>query len=173
MSKCKGKGKKKGKGKGARRMVGLLVAFLLMFGASSAWAAWGARYTIEVYGTHGIRVPVILTADGSASGALELRSIMAASDWAIVNGAFLMSVSVNPGTGSVAPDGAYDVNVYDSAGVQTIDATTTSEATKHTYPTNAGAVATSQQILGGIPFDVGDIGSSGDQTTLYFNIYIP
>jgi len=62
--------------------------------------------------------------------------------------------------------------VYDASGTQTIDKTTTSEATKHTYATNE-TTGTSQQILGGVPFDIGDLGTSGDQVTVYFNIYKP
>jgi hypothetical protein len=83
-----------------------------------------------------------------------------------------MSVSVEPGTGSVAPDGAYDVNVYDSNGTQTIDKTTTSEATKHTYDPSESTGAT-QQTMGSVPFDIGDIGSSGDLIKIRFNFYIP
>lgn len=149
-----------------------LIAALILLLAGNAFAAWTTPYTLEVHSKNFVRVKVLCTADGSASGALELRTIMSTGDWPVVNGAFLMSVSVVPGTGSVAPDGAYDLNVYDSAGTQTIDKTTTSEASVHTYATSE-SVGTSQQNFNGVPFDVGDVGSNGDQVTLYFNFYIP
>jgi hypothetical protein len=154
----------------------LIIALALAFFVVPAFAAWTTSPTsgnviAKKYGTNSYQVTILFTCDGSASGALDLNTLMSVAEFGKINGGFLMSVDVVPGTSGVAPDGAYDVNVYNSAGVQTIDATTTSEATKHTYPTNAGAVATPQQIFGSVPFDIGDIGTTGDQVTLKFNVY--
>ena len=151
----------------------LIVALVLLF-ASQAFAAWTPASGVVAInsGPFMYRVVITFTCDGSASGTLNLNTLMTAQEFGKIDGGFLMSVSVNPGTSSVAPDGAYDVNIYDSNGTQTIDKTTTSEATKHTYATNE-TIGTAQQILGSVPFDIGDLGTSGDQVTITFNVYKP
>ncbi len=154
-----------------KKLFGPIIVVMVLLLSIPAFAAWTYTPSAPVasrYGDHAWQVVLVFTCDGSASGALELATIMGTA-FGEINGKKLDSVSVSPGTSSVAPDAAYDVNVYDSNGVQTIDATTTSEATKHTYNTYdiTGVV---QQILGSIPFDIGDLGTSGDQVTIKFNI---
>lgn len=122
------------------------------------------------YGNSAYQVEILFTGDGSASGTLNLNTLMSATEFGKINGGFLMSVEVSPGTGDVAPDGAYDVNVYDSNGFKTIDATTTSESSVHTYTTIINQEIP-QMIFGSLPFDIGDIGTAGDQVTLRFNVY--
>jgi hypothetical protein len=150
-----------------------LIVILLavsVFLVPPAFAAWTSTPSAPIAQSHGdfYVVELLFTCDGSASGTLYLETVMGSDAFGKVNGKSLYSVSVSPGTSSVAPDAAYDVNVYDSNGTQTIDATTTSEATKHTYNTYdiTGVI---QQVLGSIPFDIGDLGTSGDQVTIRFN----
>jgi hypothetical protein len=154
----------------------LSLALVLVLFAVPAFAAWtlspaSGSVIAKKSGTNSYQVQILFTCDGSASGTYNLNSLMSAKEFGKIDGGFLMSVDVIPGTGGVAPDAAYDVNVYNSAGTQTIDATTTSAASIHTYPTDAGSVTTPQQIIGSVPFDIGDIGTAGDQVTLNFNIY--
>jgi len=154
-------------------LVGIALALILF--ASPAFAAWtlspiSGKVIAKKSGTNSYKVTILFTGDGSASGALDLATLMSAAEFGKIDGGFLMSVSVIPGTGGVAPDAAYDVNIYNEAGTQTIDKTTTSAASIHTYAT-AETILTPQQIFGSVPFDIGDIGTAGDQVTLQFNFY--
>lgn len=155
-----------------RKVFAVAMMFALM--ASPAFAAWtispaSGSVIAKKVGDGFYRVEILFTCDGSASGTLNLNTLMSAAEFGKIAGGSLYSVSVIPGTSGVAPDGAYDVNVYDDAGTKTIDATTTSEATIHTYNTYdiTGVI---QQIFTSVPFDIGDIGTTGDQVTLYFNV---
>lgn len=151
------------------------LAFALILFVSPAFAAWtlspvSGSVVAKKFGINSYKVTILFTGDGSASGTLNLNTLMSAQEFGKIDGGFLMSVSVIPGTSAVAPDAAYDVNVYNEAGTQTIDKTTTTAASIHTYATSE-AILTSQQIFGSVPFDIGDIGTAGDQVTLQFNIY--
>jgi hypothetical protein len=155
-----------------KRFIAVAISLAVVFLNSLAFAAWTKIPEVKQFGPHSVQIEIGLISDGSASGSLNLNSILNSSQFAKIADGLLMSVSVEPGTGSVAPDGAYDVNVYDSNGTQTIDKTTTSEATKHTYDPSESTGAT-QQTMGSVPFDIGDIGSSGDLIKIRFNFYIP
>lgn len=159
-----------------RKVFASIVFIFVCLFAIDAFAAWtlspaSGSVIAKRSGDNSYQVTILFTCDGSASGTLNLNSLMSVDEFGKIDGGFLMSVDVVPGTSSVAPDAAYDVNIYNSAGTQTIDATTTSASSIHTYPTNAGPVATVQQIFGSVPFDIGGLGTSGDQVTLKFNVY--
>ena len=154
-----------------KKIILILITSLIF--STQAFAAWTYLPTspkVEQYGTGTLSysITILFTSDGSASGNLYLENILSPDEWRKIAGTKLQSVSVSPGTGSVAPNAAYDVNVYDFNGTQTVDATTTSASSLHTYNTYdiTGII---QQVLNRIKFDFGDIGDSGDQITIKFN----
>jgi len=77
----------------------LIVVVCLCLFAGSAFAAWSptSGAIAKNYGNNSYQVAITFTCDGSASGALNLNTLMAAEEFAKINGAFLMSVSVVPG----------------------------------------------------------------------------
>lgn len=115
---------------------------------------------------------LVCTSDGAAlsstlfSAMSGFDSMQAEAKTALLYGRFMSMTSV-PGSGGVAPDNTYNVTLYNGLGATILSATSRSvTATEIAYPTNYTCMQGTPSLA------IADIGTTGDQTTLYFEVWM-
>jgi hypothetical protein len=154
-----------------RSLMGVLVACFLLF-SSSSYAAWTLTPSTVAMVGHYLTWKVVCTSDGNSLSATNLISLMNSGLRSEVQGATHMIMTVVPGTGAVAPDTTIDVTLSNSQGVATF------VHTGYSNVANTTGIDLSEdynQYL--VPYELlyltlNDIGTSGDQVTLYFEAWI-
>lgn len=147
----------------------ILLALLLVFMFSvNSMATWTLTPSLVSKAGHYMLWEVVCTSDGNALTATDLVAQMPAELKRLVQGSALMIMTVSPGTSTVAPDTTIDVTLSNAQGIaffvhtgysNTADTTGISLAEYYNqYPT----------VFDKLYLTLNDIGSSGDQVTLYF-----
>jgi hypothetical protein len=154
-----------------KRILMAMVFVLLM--ASQSWAAWTLTASKVSQTKHYLLWKVLCTSDGSAMTATNLlgSTIMSSELKGLVQGTTHMILKVSPGTGGVAPDTTIDVVL--------LDAQSTAIFTHAAFSGSADTIASLAEDYGSYPTVYGalyltlsDIGTTGDQVTLYFESWI-
>jgi len=144
----------------------LTIALVLLL-ASSAWADW----TLVVSGVseagHYMKWKVVCTSDGGALSATNILALPGARLLRVGQGETLMLLKVSPGTGAVIPDNTIDIILSDAEQDALWTETTISKdaISWHDMSDDIDAYI---PVLGPLYLTLNDIGTAGDQVTLYF-----
>lgn len=155
-----------------RKIISLITLVILLI-AVPTYAAWTITVSVsDVKGPYVI-YKLLCTSDGNALSATDFVALMSDNDRQYVErGASMLTMSVYPGDGDVAPDADFDITFTDIEGV------TIFSETGFPYDEDLPGVPlwwdwwsypiiTTQSYLA-----LSDIGTSGDQVTLYLMCYI-
>ncbi len=156
-----------------KRLLSVLLVFgMLLCFTSSCLAAWTLTPTMVSSAKHYLKWKVVCTSDGSSLTATDLVPLMNSYLKSQVQGASHMIMKVSPGTGSVAPDTTIDVTLSDSEGTAIFVHTTYSNTADTTGISLAEDYNQWITIYDKFFLTLNDIGTSGDQVTLYFEAWI-
>lgn len=136
---------------------------------SVGWAAecTGCVESVQTFDNRDSVVSVLVTSDGSACTCTLDNYIDR------LEGQHIYSLVVVPGTASVAPDAAFDVDLENAVGFHLVDTDSNSNTT--TTWNNGDATlgqfpkvlcATKQTCSGDLVLQMGDMGTAGDQATI-------
>ena len=155
-----------------KRFFGVIVAVLLLFPALS----WGADWTLTPSRVskagHYLLWKVVCTSNGSGLAATDLIALMSDDLKRLVQGATHMTMKVSPGTGGVAPDTTIDVTLSDAQGTAVFTHTGYSNTADTTGISLAEDYGQYLVPYGLFYLTLNDIGTAGDQVTLYFEAWI-
>ena len=149
-----------------KKLLLLTIALVLLL-ASSAWADW----TLVVSGVseagHYMKWKVVCTSDGDALSATNMLALPGARLLRVGQGETLMLLKVSPGTGAVIPDNTIDIILSDAEQDALWTETTISKdaISWHDMSDDIDAYI---PVLGPLYLTLNDIGTAGDQVTLYF-----
>ena len=144
----------------------LITAFVLLI-ASQAWADWTLRLSSVSESQHYIKWKVVCTSDGSALSATNLLALPGARLLRIGQGETLMFMKVSPGTGSIIPNTTINITLSDAEQ----DALWTETAIAEdavSWHDMSDDLPNYIPVLGALYLTLSDIGTAGDQVTLYF-----
>ena len=147
-------------------ILGMVLVFVM---ATSAMAAWTVTPSKVSEAGHYIKWKVVCTSDGSAYSAAD---ILALSDMPTrllrkIQGETLMKMKVSPGTGGVIPDTTINIILSDDEqdALYTKTGISKDAISWHDLNDDIGIFI---PVMGKLYLTFNDIGSSGDQVTLYF-----
>ena len=149
-----------------KKLLFLTIALVLLL-VSSAWADW----TLVVSGVseagHYMKWKVVCTSDGGALSATNILALPGARLLRVGQGETLMLLKVSPGTGAVIPDNTIDIILSDAEQDALWTETTISKdaISWHDMSDDIDAYI---PVLGPLYLTLNDIGTAGDQVTLYF-----
>jgi len=127
--------------------------------------AWDLVVTREYKTNHYMKWKVVCTSDGAALTATDLVALM--PEQLKNQPQLLMLMKVSPGTGGVVPDNTFTITLTDEEGDELWSKAAISNVAVswHSMSEDIGAYIPLFSELN-LAFD--DIGTSGDQVTLYF-----
>ena len=148
------------------KRISLTVAFILLL-VSSAWAGWELTPSKVATAGHYIKWKVVCTGDGAALAATDLLPLLPDQLLRQVQGQTLMVLKVYPGEGGVIPDNTFTVTLSDEESDVLWTKAAISEAaiSWHDLSSDIGIFI---PITGSLYLTINDIGTNGDQVTLYF-----
>ena len=149
-----------------------LSLIIVLFLAGNSWATWTLTPTLISKAGHYMQWKVVCTSDGDALSATDLVASMPEKLKQLVQGATLMVMTVSPGTGSVAPDTTIDVTLSNAQGIAVFVHTGYSNTADTTGISLAEDFNQYPTVFGLFYLTLNDIGTSGDQVTLYFDCWI-
>jgi hypothetical protein len=133
----------------------------------TAMAAWTLSVAEVVQAEHYIKWSVTCTSDGNALSATDLVALMPRQVFNKVQGETLMAMKISPGSGGVAPDTTINVTLSDDEG-DALYTTTGNSYTAISWHDLSDDISIFLPIFGVFNLAINDIGTSGDQVTLYF-----
>ena len=143
-----------------------VVVFFLM--VSQAFATWTLTPSLVGKVGHYMTWKVVCTSDGSALTATDLVAKMDARLKKLVQGSTMMIMTVSPGVVGVAPDTTIDITLSNAQGIPVFVHTGYSNTADTTGISLAEDYNQYFTVDGLFYLTMSDIGSSGDQVTLYF-----
>jgi hypothetical protein len=149
-----------------------IVLLVTLFWAQSALATWTLAPSIVSRAGHYLVWKVLCTSDGSAMAATDLLALMDANLKKQVQGATHMIMTVSPGLTTVAPDTTIDVTLSNGQGIAVFVHTGYSNTADTTGISLAEDYNQYLVPYGKFYLTLSDIGTSGDQVTLYFEAWI-
>ena len=149
-----------------------LSLIIVLFLAGNSWATWTLTPTLISKAGHYMQWKVVCTSDGNALSATDLVASMPENLKRIVQGASLMVMTVSPGTGSVAPDTTIDITLSNAQGIAIFVHTGYSNTADTTGISLAEDFNQYLTVFGLFYLALNDIGTTGDQVTLYFDCWI-
>ena len=149
-----------------------LIVFALLMMACNAWADWTLTPALVSKAGHYMQWKVVCTSNGSALTATDLVALMPEKLKQEVQGATLMVMTVSPGTGSVAPDTTIDVQLSNAQSIAVFVHTGYSNTADTTGISLAEDFNQYPTVFDKFYLTLSDIGTSGDQVTLYFDCWI-
>ena len=144
---------------------------IVLFLAGNSWATWTLTPTLISKAGHYMQWKVVCTSDGDALSATDLVASMPEKLKQLVQGATLMVMTVSPGTGSVAPDTTIDVTLSNTQGIAVFVHTgysNTADTTGISLAEDFNQYLTAHDKF---YLTMNDIGSAGDQVTIYFECW--
>lgn len=148
----------------------LVFAIVFLFIATPCFATWTLTpSTVSVAG-HYVKWKVVCTSDGDALSATDLIAKIKASDERLlyyVQGETLMAMKISPGLTTVAPDTTINVTLSDDEGDALFTITGASN-TAISWHDLSNDVYIYIPVMNLLYLALNDIGTSGDQVTLYF-----
>ena len=149
-----------------------LIVFALLMMACNAWADWTLTPALVSKAGHYMQWKVVCTSDGNSLSATDIVALMPENLKRVVQGASHMVMTVSPGTGSVAPDTTIDVTLSNAQGIAVFVHTGYSNTADTTGISLAEDFNQYLTVFGLFYLALNDIGTSGDQVTLYFDCWI-
>ena len=149
-----------------------LIVFALLMMACNAWADWTLTPALVSKAGHYMQWKVVCTSDGNSLSATDIVALMPENLKRIVQGASLMVMTVSPGTGSVAPDTTIDVTLSNAQGIAVFVHTGYSNTADTTGISLAEDFNQYLTVFGLFYLALNNIGTAGDQVTLYFDCWI-
>ena len=151
------------------KAIGVMVLLCaLCFGfQGQAVAAWTLTVSGVAEAGHYIKWKVLCTGDGGALTATDLLALMPTAVLNKVQGNTLMAMKVYPGTGGVIPDNTFDVTLSDDES-DAIWASTAISKDAITWFDMSKDIKIYLPVTNKLYLTISDIGTSGDQVTLYF-----
>lgn len=153
-----------------KRLLLAAVVFFLM--VSQAFATWTLTPSIVSRSGHYLLWKVVCTSDGSSLAATDLVAQMPADLKKYAMGTTLMIMKVSPGLVGVAPDTTIDVTLSDAQGTAFFVHTGYSNTADTTGISMAEDYNAYPAIYGKLYLTLNDIGTAGDQVTLYFECWM-
>jgi hypothetical protein len=147
-----------------------VVAFIMMI--SSAFATWTLVPVVVSRTSHYLTWKVICTSDGSSLTATDLVALMSPTLRTLVQSSSMMIMKVSPGTGSVIPDTTIDVTLSDAQGTSVFVHAAYSNVADTTGISLAEDFNQYLPVHDKFYLTLNDIGTAGDQVTLYFECWI-
>lgn len=140
---------------------------LLLFASTQAMAGWTVTSSKVSEAGHYFKWKVVCTCDGNAYSATDLLASMGSRLLKKVQGETLMLLKVSPGTAGVIPDTTINIILSDeeSDALWTETAISKDAISWHDLSSDINAFI---PVTGKLYLTVNDIGTSGDQVTLYF-----
>ena len=153
-----------------KRLISIILGMVLVFVlATASMAAWTITPSKVSDAGHYIKWKVVCTSDGAAYSATDLLSLSTMPTRLLreIQGETLMLMKVSPGTGGVIPDTTIDITISDDEQDAVFTQTTISKdaISWHDLSSDVNAYI---PIMGVLYLTINDIGTSGDQVTLYF-----
>ena len=154
----------------------ILTSVVLLLWAVPSFAEWtlSVQDISKTAGGHIHRWKVTCTSDGDALSATDLlaSTLMPLDMQNTVRGSLLMTMDVSPGTGSVVPDTTIDVTLSNSEGNSIYEDTAISESSVTTGKELDEDYGFYLPVFSKLYLTLNDIGTAGDQVTLYFEGWI-
>jgi len=151
---------------------GLLAVIVFFLMVSQAFATWTLTPSLVGKAGHYLTWKVVCTSDGSSLAATNLVASMDANLKKLVQGSTMMIMKVSPGLTTVAPDTTIDVTFSDSQGTAIFVHTGYSNVADTTGISLAEDFNQYFTVHDKFYLTLSDIGTTGDQVTLYFECWI-
>lgn len=151
---------------------GLLAVIVFFMMVSQAFATWTLTPSLVGKAGHYLTWKVICTSDGSALSATDLVAQMDNNLKKLVQGSTMMIMKVSPGTGSVAPDTTIDVTLSDAQATAIFVHAGYSNIADTTGISLAEDFNQYFTVHDKFYLTLSDIGTAGDQVTLYFECWV-
>ena len=151
----------------------ILCAIILLFSASVANATWTFKVNPYRMSKNYLKWSVTLTSDGNALSATDLMSIteMPTRLRALAQGASYLIMKVSPGTGAVIPDNTIDIELENEENDNMWADTAISKDAISWHKLWAD-IGTYLPVTAKLNLVVNDIGTAGDQVTIYFVCWV-
>lgn len=150
--------------KAMKRFLKLAVFVTLLLVPGVVLAAWTYPMSTVRKTDNYIYFSVTFTSDGTDPAAID---ILSAANNNLIKGTSLRLMLVDPGTTTVAPDTTIDITITDQNGYELWSDTGISN-TEDSWHQMWEDIGDYLPILDKLYIDFNDIGSDGDQVTLYF-----
>lgn len=150
----------------------LFAVFMVLAISTQAIAAWTLTPSWVSIKGHYLSWKVICTSDGDALSATDLVALMPPGLKALAQGSSMMIMKVSPGLTTVAPDTTIDVTLSDAQGTAIFVHTGYSNTADTTGISLAEDFNQYPTVHDAFYLAISDIGSSGDQVTLYFECWV-
>jgi hypothetical protein len=155
-----------------KRLVLAMAMFFILLTASASWAAWTLTPSKVARNGHYLTWKVVCTSDGGVLSATDLIPLMDSDLKSLVIGSAMMIMKVSPGLTTVAPDTTIDVTLSDAQGTAIFVHTGYSNTADTTGISLAEDYNQYLPVHDKIFLTLNDIGTAGDQITLYFECWI-
>jgi len=143
----------------------------LLFVSNQAMADWTLTPSQVSEAGHYFKWKVVCTTDGDALTATDLLALMGTRLRGKVQGETLMLMKISPGTGGVIPDTTINVTLSDDEDDALFAVTGASKDAISWHDLSAD-ISLFIPVTGKLAVAFNDIGTSGDQVTLYFITWI-
>ena len=150
----------------------LIILAVLLFTVQAQGAAWTLTPSMVAKAGHYIVWKVLCTSDGSSMPATDLIALMNDYMKGQVQGATHMVMTVEPGTAGVIPDTTIDVTLSNAQGIPVFVHAGYSNVANTTGISLAEDYNQYLVPYGLFYLTLNDIGTAGDQVTLYFEAWI-
>jgi hypothetical protein len=149
----------------------ILAAILLLMASASCFAAWTLTPSKVDRDGHYLTWKVLCTSDGSSLAATDLVALMPIGLANLARGATMMIMTVAPGADAVAPDTTIDVTLSDAQGIPIFVHAAYSNTANTTGISLSEDFNQYPAIHSKLYLILNDIGTAGDQVTLYFECW--
>ncbi|MDD2657189.1 MAG: hypothetical protein PHD04_00825 [Candidatus Pacebacteria bacterium] len=148
------------------------ILLVLAFATSGLAVDWTLAVNKVSRAGHYLLWKVVCTSNGSSLAATDLVALMSNNLKQEIQGATEMIMTVSPGTGAVAPDTTIDVTLSNSQGTAIFTHTGYSNVADTTGIQLSEDYNNFFTIYDKFYLTLSDIGTAGDQVTLYFEAWI-
>jgi hypothetical protein len=149
----------------------LVIAFFFLM-SSSAFATWTLTPSLVGFNGHYLTWKVVCTSDGSSLAATDLVAKMDDKLKTLVQKSSMMILTVSPGLTTVAPDTTIDVTFSNAQAIAVFVHAAYSNVADTTGISLAEDFNQYLPVHDKFYLTLNDIGTAGDQVTLYFECWI-
>lgn len=152
----------------------ICVALLLVmaFAVNCFATDWTLTPSLISKSKHYLQFKVVCTSNGSSLAATDLVALMSDKMKTELQGVTLMVMTVSPGTSTVAPDTTINVTLSNAQGIAIFTHTGYSNTADTTGISLAEDFNQYPTIFDKFYLTLNDIGTTGDQVTLYFDCWV-
>ncbi|MCK9244137.1 MAG: hypothetical protein M0R34_03340 [Candidatus Marinimicrobia bacterium] len=153
-----------------KRIILIIVAFLIMSMQALA-VDWTLTPSLVSKSGNYFTWKVVCTSNGSSLSATDLVALMPEGLKKAVQGGTMMIMTVSPGTTTVAPDTTIDITLSNAQGIAVFVHTGYSNTADTTGISLAEDFNQYLTVHDKFYLTLNDIGSAGDQVTIYFECW--